>query len=150
VDKVKVGYIMSESKKIEELNPGSRSVDVLAKVVEISPAREVSTKDGSTHSVADALVADETASIILSLWDSDISKVKPEQTVMVRNGYVSLFRGNMRLNVGKYGTLEDSTESLASVNTENNVSSRSYDQQIPRFKPLYHDDRGFRGRGRRR
>jgi hypothetical protein len=69
---------------------------------------------------------------------------------MVRTDTSLSLRGNMRLNVGKYGTLEDTTETLATINTENNVSNRSYDQQIPRFKPLYHDDRGFRGRGRRR
>ncbi|MBM5804693.1 MAG: single-stranded DNA-binding protein [Candidatus Verstraetearchaeota archaeon] len=147
-DKSKVGETMSEVKKVEELNPGSRSVDVLVKVLEINPSREVSTKDGSLHNVADALVGDETGCIILSLWDNDIPRVKADQTISIKNGYVSLFRGTMRLNIGKYGTLEETTETITNVNRENNISNRSYDQQIPRFRPLYHDD--DRGRFRRR
>ena len=74
--------------------------------------------------------------------------MKVDQTISIKNGYVSLFRGTMRLNIGKYGTLEETTETIANVNRENNISNRSYDQQIPKFRPLYHDD--DRGRFRRR
>ena len=140
---------MSESKKIEELNPGSRSVDVLVKVLEINPPRDVSTKDGSTHKVAEALVGDPSGCILLSLWDNDIEKIKADQNISIKNGYVTLFRGNMRLNTGRYGTIEATTEEVGTINKDNNISSRSYDQHIPKFRPLYHDD-DRRGRGRRR
>jgi replication factor A1 len=140
---------MSESKKIEELNPGSRSIDVLVKVLEINPPRDVSTKDGSTHKVAEALVGDSTGCILLSLWDNDIEKVNVDQNISIKNGYVTLFRGNMRLNTGRYGTIDVTTEEVGIINKDNNISSRSYDQHIPKFRPLYHDD-DRRGRGRRR
>jgi replication factor A1 len=141
---------MSEPKKVEELNPGSRAVDVLVKILELNPSRQVSTKDGSVHNVAEAVVADDTASVILSLWDDDIGRVQVGKTIAIKNGYITLFRGTMRLNVGRYGTMEDTAEALETVNTENNISSRSYDQQIPKFRPLYTDsDRGGRNRRRR-
>lgn len=140
---------MSETRKIEELNPGSRSVDLLVKVLEINPPREVSTKDGGRHMVAEALVADSTGCVLLSLWDSDIDKIKVDQNLSIKNGYISLFRGSMRLNTGKYGSIEISTDDIGAVNSENNISNRSYDQHIPKFRPLYHDD-NRRGRGRRR
>lgn len=140
---------MSESKKVEELNPGSRSVDVLVKVVEVYPVRDVTTKDGSSHRVAEALVGDETGSVILSLWDDAASGAQNDKIIQIRNGYISLYKGNMRLNIGKYGSMEETAETVASVNTENNISSRSYDQQIPKFRPLYTDsDRGRYGRRR--
>jgi replication factor A1 len=141
---------MSEPKKIEELNPGSRAVDVLVKILELNPSRQVSTKDGSVHNVAEAVVADDTASVILSLWDDDIGRVQVGKTIAIKNGYITLFRGTMRLNVGRYGTMEDTSEALETVNTENNISNRSYDQQIPKFRPLYTDsDRDGRYRRRR-
>ncbi len=141
---------MSESKKVEELNPGSRSVDVLVKVVELYPVREVTTKDGSSHTVGEALVGDDTGSVILSLWDEAASSAQPGKMIQVRNGYISLYKGNMRLNIGKYGTMEETSEVIGQVNTENNISNRSYDQQIPKFRPLYtNSDRGRYGRGRR-
>jgi replication factor A1 len=139
---------MSEPKKVEELNPGSRSVDVVVKVLEINPSREVSTKDGSMHNVVEAVVGDETGSVLLSLWDNDIPRVEVGKTIAIKNGYISLFRGTMRLNIGKYGTMEDATETIENVNTENNISNRSYDQQIPKFRPLYQDSE--KGRYRRR
>ncbi|MEM4643963.1 MAG: hypothetical protein QW748_01130 [Candidatus Methanomethylicaceae archaeon] len=139
---------MSEVKKIEELNPASRGVDVLVKVLEINPSREVSTKDGASHSVAEALVGDDTGCVLLSLWDDDIERVKVGQTVSIKNGYVTLFRGSIRLNVGRYGTLELATEEIPHVNMENNISNRSYDQQVPKFRPLYRDD--YKGKFRRR
>ncbi len=139
---------MSEVKKIEELNPASRGVDLLVKVLELNPSREVSTRDGSSHSVAEALVGDETGCVLLSLWDNDIQRVKVGQTISIKNGYVSLFRGSIRLNIGRYGTMELATEDIPQVNTDNNISNRSYDQQVPKFRPLYRDD--YRGKFRRR
>ncbi len=139
---------MSEVKKIEELHPASRGVDVLVKILEVNPSREVSTRDGSSHSVAEALVGDETGCVLLSLWDDDIQRVKVGQTVSIKNGYVTLFRGSIRLNVGRYGTLELASEEIPQVNMDNNISNRSYDQQVPKFRPLYRDD--YKGKFRRR
>ena len=48
----------------------------------------------------------------------------------MENGYVTLFKGNIRLNIGKYGKLEPAKEPLTvEVNTENNVSSKTYEQE---------------------
>jgi len=125
--------------KVGELNPSSRAVNVLAKTVSKSEIRNIAAgRDGSPHKVCDALVGDETGSVYLTLWDDNIDKVKEGETVQVKNGYVNLFRGNIRLNIGKYGTLEISDQAIAGeVNTENNVSSKVYEQER----------RPFRGRG---
>ncbi|MEM2999009.1 MAG: OB-fold nucleic acid binding domain-containing protein [Candidatus Bathyarchaeia archaeon] len=122
--------------KVGELTPQSRAVNVTAKVVSKSEIREIPMgKDGSPHKVCDALVGDETGSIYLTLWDDNIEKVNENDTVRLENGYVTLFKGNMRLNVGKYGKLEMAKEPFAGeVNTENNVSSKTYEQQRRPFR----------------
>jgi replication factor A1 len=127
--------------KVAELNPSSRSVNVKAKVVSKSEVRSIATgRDGAPHNVCDALVGDETGCVYLTLWDDNIEKVSEGDTINVGNGYVTLFRGNMRLNIGRYGTLEVAKEALAGeVNTENNLSTKVYEQER----------RPFRGRGRR-
>jgi len=127
--------------KVGELSPSSRAVNVLAKVVSKSEVRNITAgRDGEPHKVSDALVGDETGCIYLTLWDDNIEKVSDGDTVNVKNGYINLFRGNMRLNVGRYGTLEIAETAIAGeVNTENNVSNQVYEQ--PR--------RPFRGGGRR-
>lgn len=127
--------------KIAELSPASRAVNVKAKVVSKSDVRNIAAgRDGAPHRVCDALIGDETGCVYLTLWDDNIEKVQEGDTVNIGNGYVTLFKGNMRLNVGKFGTLEVAKEALAvEVNTENNMSNKVYEQQR----------RPFRGRGRR-
>ena len=122
--------------KVGELTPQSRAVNVTAKVVSKSEIREIPLgRDGSAHKVCDALVGDETGSVYLTLWDDNIEKVKENDTLRLENGYVTLFKGNMRLNIGKYGKLEMAKEPLAGeVNTENNVSSKAYEQERRPFR----------------
>jgi len=122
--------------KVGELTPQSRAVNVTAKVVSKSEIRDIPMgRDGSAHKVCDALVGDETGSIYLTLWDDNIEKVNEEDTVRIENGYVTLFKGNMRLNIGKYGKMAPAEEPFeGEVNTENNVSSKTYDQPRRPFR----------------
>ena len=122
--------------KVGELTPQSRAVNVTAKVVSKSEIRDIPMgRDGSAHKVCDALVGDETGSIYLTLWDDNIEKVNEEDTIRIENGYVTLFKGNMRLNIGKYGKMATAEEPLeGEVNTENNVSSKTYDQPRRPFR----------------
>ena len=131
--------------KVGELTPQSRAVNVTAKVVSKSEIREIPMgRDGSAHKVCDALVGDETGVVYLTLWDDNIEKVDVEHTIRVENGYVTLFKGNMRLNIGKYGKLEMAKEPLeVEVNTENNVSSKTYEQERRPFRGRS----GYGGRG---
>jgi replication factor A1 len=133
--------------KVGELTPQSRAVNVTAKVVSKSEVRDIPMgRDGSAHKVCDALVADETGSVYLTLWDDNIEKVNEDDTIRIENGYVTLFKGNMRLNIGKYGKMEQASEPFeGEVNTENNVSSKTYEQQRRPFRR----GGGYGGRDRR-
>jgi replication factor A1 len=127
-------------------------VNVTAKVVSKSEIRDIPMgRDGSAHRVCDALVGDETGSVYLTLWDDNIEKVSDNDSIRVENGYVTLFKGNMRLNIGKYGKLEMAKEPLAvEVNTENNVSSKTYEQERRPYRRSggYGGGRGGYGGGR--
>jgi replication factor A1 len=116
--------------KVETLTPNSRGVNIIVKVVSKGEVRSVTGRDYSVRRVADALVGDETGSIYMTLWDDKIDAINDGDTLRITNGYINLFRGNMRLNVGKYGSyevLEDSP--IAEVNTENNLSDKRYEQE---------------------
>jgi len=137
--------------KVEKLDPESRQVNVTVKVVSKGQPRETtSRRDGSTHRVVDALVGDETGSVYLTLWDDNIDKMNEGDTITVKNGYVSLFRGSMRLNIGRYGSLETGAQPIENVNSDNNLSSKEFPQErrrYPSFRPRYRDE-GYGGRGR--
>jgi replication factor A1 len=132
--------------KVGDLTPQSKAVNVTAKVVSKTEIREIPMgRDGSPHKVCDALIGDETGVVYLTLWDDNIDKVNEGDSVRVENGYVTLFKGNIRLNIGKYGKLEPAKEPLAvEVNTENNVSSKTYEQER---RPYRGGGRGFGGGG---
>ncbi|MGP3704799.1 MAG: OB-fold nucleic acid binding domain-containing protein [Candidatus Bathyarchaeota archaeon] len=92
--------------KISDLATGMRSINIKAKVVEVSEPREVfSRRSGRLSKVATAVVADESGKINLSLWNEQIGKVKVNDTIQITNGYVTEFRGVKHLNIGRFGDL---------------------------------------------
>jgi replication factor A1 len=124
------GGQQSERVKISNLTPQSRRVSLTAKVVSTNPLREVvSRRDGTSHKVGEFVIGDETGTVLLTLWDADTEKVKDGDTIEIGNAYVTLFRGQMRLNIGKFGTMEISKTSIETVNTENNLSEKTYEQE---------------------
>lgn len=83
-----------------------RRVNVIAKVEEKGETRHVTSRyKNETYEIADAIVSDETGNIKLTLWNEQIEKVNVNDTINVQNGYVTSFRGEIQLNIGRYGTL---------------------------------------------
>jgi len=116
--------------KVETLTPNSRGVNTIVKVVSKGEVRSVTGRDYSVRRVADALVGDETGCIYMTLWDEKIDAINEEAIMSITNGYINLFRGNMRLNIGKYGSYELVEDSpITEVNTENNLSDKRYEQE---------------------
>jgi replication factor A1 len=92
--------------KIKDLQNGMKRVSIEAKVTEKSDPREVTSRfKDQTLRVADTIIADETGQIKLTLWNEQIDQVNVNDVVKVENGYVTSFRGEIQLNVGKYGKL---------------------------------------------
>ena len=83
-----------------------RRVDVEAKVIQKSETREVRSRyRNETYRVADATIKDDTGTVKLTLWNEQIDQVNVDDTVKIENGYIRSFRGEIQLNVGRYGKL---------------------------------------------
>jgi replication factor A1 len=91
--------------KVSELKPGMKRIEIEAKVLSLSDAREVTTRAGEQSRVATADVTDDSGTVKLTLWNEQIDQVKVNSTVKIENGYVTSFRGETQLNVGRYGKL---------------------------------------------
>jgi len=91
---------------IKDLRDGMRRVDAEGEIAEMAEPRTVNLKSGDEARVADCMLKDESGQIKLSLWDEQIDQVKPGSRVRITNGYTNSFRGELRLNVGRYGRLE--------------------------------------------
>ena len=130
----------AEPIKVGDLNSYSRRVYTTVKVISKTEEREVTSRsDMSTHRVTEALVGDETGTIYMTLWDDVIDAIQDDMVLDVKDAYVNLFKGSMRLNLGRYGSYDVIDEApFDDVNLENNLSSKVFEQQ-----------RGY-GRGRDR
>ena len=92
--------------KIKELRNGMKRVNVVAKVIEKSDPREVISRyKDEVYRVATAVISDGTGTIKLTLWNDQIDQVNINDTVKIENGYITTFRGEIQLNVGRYGKL---------------------------------------------
>ena len=93
--------------KIRDLQDGMKRIDVVeAKVIEKTPAREVLSRyKDAVYRVANAIIEDETGNIKLTLWNDQIEQVKENDNIKIENGYVTSFRGEIQLNIGRYGKL---------------------------------------------
>jgi replication factor A1 len=112
---------------INDLNENSKNVNATIKVIEIGETKDIPSRFGDKR-VCEVKVADASGSILLSLWDDQIGKIAVGDTLSIQNGYISIVRNSMRLNIGKYGKMLLSEEVLDEVNTENNVSEKHVDQ----------------------
>jgi replication factor A1 len=135
--------------KVRDLTPSSKQVNVHAKVVSVGEPKEVMGKYGDPRKVAEAVIGDETATITLSLWNEQIGSIQKDDNILVDNGYVSLVRGHMRLNVGRYGNLTKSNDAIGDVNQSLDMSQQEFESERRSFGGGYRD-RGGGGYGGQR
>ncbi len=92
--------------KIKDLKDGMKRVEVEGKVTEKTGPREVMSRyKDQVYRVANATISDDTGNIKLTLWNDQIEQVNVNDTVRIESGYVTSFRGEIQLNVGKFGKL---------------------------------------------
>ncbi|MCW4020307.1 MAG: single-stranded DNA-binding protein [Candidatus Bathyarchaeota archaeon] len=113
--------------KVGSLKPNLRNVDLTVKIVNVGASRAVPSKRGQRqHLIAEALVGDETGSVVLTLWDDQINLFKAGDVVKMRGGYTTLFKGSLRLNIGRTGHMEKVDKEVGEVNTKNNLSEETH------------------------
>ena len=101
----------SSVRAIRDLRSGMTQVCLKAKVLEIPKPNLVYTRYGNYASVANALIADDTGSIRLCLWNEQIASISAGDTIQIENARASTFRGQRQLNIGKKSSLSSVDES---------------------------------------
>ncbi len=140
---------MDEITKIKDLTPSSRRVNVVGKVVVLGEPKEIKTRFGEDKSVTEVTVADDTGKITLTLWDDQTKDIRDGEVLKIDNGYISLLRGHMRLNVGKYGSMAESEEDIE-PNEELDMSEKEYEYQYNNYNRYNNNNNNNRNSGNRR
>jgi replication factor A1 len=102
---------------IRDLRSGMTQVRLKAKVLEIPKPNLVYTRFGNYASVANALIADETGTIRLCLWNEQIDSISAGDTIQIENAKASTFKGQRQLSIGRKGLLCNVDESSCHVKT---------------------------------
>jgi len=89
--------------QIKDLRVGMKRVNIKARVLEVSQPKVVATRFGFYANVTNVLVADETGTIQLPLWNKQIDAISVGDLIQVENASVIVFRGVRQLKVGRSG-----------------------------------------------
>jgi replication factor A1 len=95
----------SSQKHISDLRANMRGIAVKAKIVEVPLRQLVNTRYGLGAYVSNVLLADETGTIRLGLWNSQIDGVAVGDAVKIEKAKVATFYGMLQLRIGRSGTI---------------------------------------------
>lgn len=101
--------------KLANLTSGMRSVNVAARVAQVSEAREFTRRDGSAGKLASVLLEDDTGSVRLNLWGEEadmLREIEVGSVVAVENGYTRMGLDAVNLNLGQNGRLTINPEDV--------------------------------------
>ena len=94
---------VTKNLKIIDLKPGMKQVNIKAWVLETPKPKLVLTRWGAEANVSNVLIADETGTIRLSLWNDQINEVSVDNVIKIENASVASFGGKRQLKLGKIG-----------------------------------------------
>jgi replication factor A1 len=116
----------NEKLKINELLPGMRKVNLVGKVISLSPVRIFNTKKGDEGKVANLRVADDTANVKVVLWDTNhIALIEKGQ--VSEGTIIEITSGNMRdgeIHMGSFSEFKVSEEKIEEVKTERIIKEK--------------------------
>lgn len=91
--------------KIRDLKQRMKHVNLKARVLETPEPKMIYTRWGAQAFVSNVLLADETGTIKLSLWNQQINKVSVNDVVKLENVNVTIFRGDRQLRLRRNSAL---------------------------------------------
>src|SRR3989344_5114687 len=110
----------NEKLKIVDLLPGMRKVNFIGKILNISPVRKYTTKNGQEGKVVNLIIADETSNVKVVLWDTNHISLIEHNHVGIQS-VVEILNGTMRdeeIHLGGFSEFKPSNDSLENVKTE--------------------------------
>lgn len=92
---------------LKDLKEGQKRVDIRVLITKKFEPRTIKTRNGEEVKVVDCKVRDkEKTEGYLSLWREQGDQFNVGDIVQVKNGFCSMYKGNINLTSGLYGKLE--------------------------------------------
>lgn len=91
--------------KISDLVPGQNNANLELTIISVQEPKKFN-KNGRDLLLLSVKVSDGESEINLNLWNMENPKLKPGAIIKITNGYVSEFKGEKQLSLGREGKLE--------------------------------------------
>ena len=92
--------------QINELKAGMNEVNIKAKITEIKEPREVMTKFGTSTTLTEVTLEDDSGTIKLTLWGKQSEGLEQNQDVEINGGFTKEFRDEVQLGIGRRGSIK--------------------------------------------
>lgn len=139
---------MSEKIKVINLKPGMENISLDVRVVESLGVRTINTKAGA-RTLGEYIVGDESGRVKLVAWGSKAASLAVGDSISIKNAWVTSFKGEVQLNVGKNSVIEKiPDETVPRVEEIPSETPKSDEGYKPPSRPFKRGG-GRGGRGRR-
>ncbi len=115
--------------KIKDLKPGMDNIDLKVRVLEAFKPKIIQTRKGS-RIISEAIVGDETGKTKMTLWGKKAGTVEEGDALEIKNAFVTAFKGQAQLNVGKQGE-------IVKIEDSEVVSKDEVPESIPKVEGGY-------------
>ncbi len=109
--------------KISEIKANQGNINISAEVQEIQAVKEIE-KFGRKLKLANAIIQDDSGKIKLTLWNSEIDKIKAGDKISIINGYAKEYMKELQLTAGKFGKIEVIKSSEKFKNNSDNANAK--------------------------
>merc|ERR1712039_973524 len=111
--------------KINEIKAGRHCYNIYCKVTEVKVS-EITKFNGEVIRICDGVVGDETAIANFRLVGENVDKVKQDMIISIRNGRSEVVDEHVRLEVDKFGKVQEESVTIDKIKVEENISSHAY------------------------
>jgi replication factor A1 len=91
--------------KIQDLRVGMKKICINAEVLETAQPSKVHTQFRDNAMVSNAVIGDDSGTVLLCLWDQQVGSVHVGDCIEVKNAHVAMFKGEKQLRLGKNGSV---------------------------------------------
>lgn len=134
---------MAQEIRVADVRPNGMNFDLTVKVHQLGPVQEIPDRSGMgrrPNRLVEAVVGDASGTVVMSLWNAEVDRVAEGDSLHVRDAYVKLVRGQVRVSVGRGGGLESATQEVDADPTLPNVSDARHADERAHSRPS--GDRG--------
>ena len=91
---------------IKDLKPGMNNLTISGKVASVASPRQIQTKFGSTTTLTEVRLSDDTGSVRLPLWGQSSEGIEEGQTIELTGAFTKEFKGEVELGIGRGGKIK--------------------------------------------